>query len=102
MSDEQRLSRREFLIGSAAATALIGTGLSAGEAQEAAKPATKAEPFRFGIIGSGGQGRGALMRSALRIPGVQFTAVCDIRDDSLAEGLKLAGPGAQGFKDYRE
>lgn len=102
MSDEQRLSRREFLIGSAAATALIGAGLGGAEGQQAAAAPSKAEPFRFGIIGSGGQGRGALMRSALRIPGVQFTAVCDIRDENLAAGLKLAGGRAQGFKDYRE
>lgn len=97
--EKRTLNRRDFLKDSAAAVVAAHWGwpaaLSAAEEKEAA-------PIKLGIVGSGSQGRGALMTSALRIPGVRFTAVCDIRDDCLTEGLKLAGEGAQGFKDYRE
>jgi predicted dehydrogenase len=87
------------LVSSAAA---LAASLAARAEAQAPAAAAKADPFRFGIIGSGGQGRGALMNAALRIPGVSFTAVCDIRDDNRTEGLKVAGAQAKGFVDYRD
>lgn len=96
---DERLSRRGFLVGSAA---VLGASLAQRAEGQTPAPATKAEPFRFGIIGTGGQGRGALMTAGLRIPGVRFTAVCDIRDDNRAEGMKVAGAGAKEFVDYRD
>lgn len=99
-SPETRLSRRDFLKGTAAAAAL--TTVNWGWHIQGAEVAEEAPPIKLGIIGAGSQGRGALMASALKIPGAQFTAVCDIRPDNLQAALEMAGPGAQGFVEYRE
>jgi predicted dehydrogenase len=95
-------TRREFLertLGTAAAAFAVGLGERLAEAQ-GAPPPTEGEPFRFAIIGSGNQGRN-LMRNALRIPGVEFVAVCDIFPPHREAGLKLAGPRARSYEDYR-
>lgn len=83
--------------GALAATAGLGLAALTSEAQ-----AQEAQPFRFGLIGCGGQGRTALMSAAMRIPGVRFIAACDLRDDNLQAALKQAGEGCQGFRDYTE
>lgn len=97
----EQWTRREFLEQVAAAALAFSAGLKErwAEAQEAPAP-TEGEKFRLAIIGSGNQGR-TLMREALKIPGVEFAAVCDIFPPHREEGLKLAGPKARGYEDYR-
>lgn len=75
-------------------------GLSALNQQAEAQ--AEAEPFRFGLIGCGGQGRHVLMSAALRVPGATFTAVCDVREDFVQEALKRGGEGCKAFRDYTE
>jgi len=96
MSTIDGVGRREFLKGIAAmaATAHLGAGMV--RAQD------EAPPFRFGLIGCGGQGRVALMGNAKRIPGAQIVACCDIRPANLQQALEQAGEGAKGFEDYHE
>jgi len=96
------LSRRGFLKSVATAAVAAHVGMTAVRAQDEAPAAPEAPPFRFGLIGCGGQGRVALMGSAKRIPGVQFFGVCDIRQENLDRAKEQAGEGAQTFTDYRE
>src|SRR4029079_5430247 len=58
------------------------------------------ESITVGCIGTGGRCR-KLMQSLATIPGVKIAAVCDIWGFHLAEGKKLAQPGAFETKDYR-
>jgi predicted dehydrogenase len=58
------------------------------------------ETIRVGCIGTGGRCR-HLMQSLRTLPNVAIVAVCDVWDDALAEGAKLAAKDAFRTKDYR-
>src|SRR5512134_4026261 len=77
-----------------AAAGLVTAGYSA-----TAKGFAANEEITVGCIGTGGRCR-KLMQSLATIPGVKIAAVCDIWDYHLAEGQKLAQPGAFATKDY--
>lgn len=88
-------NRRRFLQQATAATAgfmivprhvLGGTGFTAPSDQ-----LTKA------IVGIGGMGR-----NHVPYEGTRVLAVCDVDRTHLEEALKLAGPDAKGYEDYRE
>src|SRR4051794_20784760 len=59
------------------------------------------DTIRVGCIGTGGRCR-HLMRSLATIPNVKMTAVCDVFETNLAEGLKLAAPKATTTKHYKD
>ncbi len=88
-------SRREFLERLGLGTA----GLLVGGYTATAAGFPKNETIHVGVIGSGGRAR-KLMSSLAAIPGVRITAVCDIYDEHLAAGKKLAAPGAFTTSDY--
>jgi len=90
------LSRRELLesLGVAAAGA-VTAGYTA-----TAKGFAANETITMGCIGTGGRCR-KLMQSLQAIPGVKIAAVCDIWDQHLAEGRKLAQADAFATKDFR-
>lgn len=112
MSDERNVSRRDVLKqGSLAAAFAYAMPLAVARAIEAAEDpkaaaadaagaAKNAERVRIAWIGPGTQGRNDLSK-LVRMPGVEIVAVADIRDDSLAEALKLA-PNARTYFDYRK
>lgn len=54
--------------------------------------------IRTGIIGSGS--RGQYLMGQFKEVGADLTAVCDVYEPNLQEGLKIA-PGAQVYDDYR-
>jgi predicted dehydrogenase len=99
------LSRREFLQESAMAAAALGLGawsFEGAEAQGNAAPDSKAEPLRIGIIGPGSQGQFDL-KKAIRVPGVQCVAVCDIFEPNLNAAKKIAQVGDDSaYTDYRK
>ena len=82
-------NRRHFLIASATAVAASRKAVSANDT------------ISVGIIGSGGRAR-HLMKSLVKIPGVRINAVCDIWDQALLEGKKLADANATTTKRYQE
>lgn len=91
----QKSNRRRFLKQATAATAgfmivprhvLGGTGFTAPSDQ-----LTKA------IVGIGGMGR-----NHVPYEGTRVLAVCDVDRTHLEDALKLAGPDAKGYEDYRE
>ena len=59
------------------------------------------ETISVGCIGTGGRCRWLMQRLA-KIPGVKIAAVCDVWDDNLQQGRKLADPSAATFTDYHE
>ncbi len=82
-------NRRHFLIASATAVAASRKAIGANDT------------ISVGIIGSGGRAR-HLMKSLVKIPGVRISAVCDIWDQALFEGKKLADANAATTKRYQE
>ena len=92
-------SRREFLQAVAGATAAAPTLLRA----QTATPRAVApnDRIRVGIFGAGIRGL-ADLRSALRVPGVELTAVADVYDGRLTLARELWGNQVFTTRDYRE
>lgn len=93
MSD--RSERRKFL-----ETLGVGaTGILTAGYQATAFGFAANETINVGCIGTGGRCR-RLMQSLAAIPGVRIAAVCDVWDNHLEMGRKLADPRAAAVKDY--
>jgi predicted dehydrogenase len=88
------LDRREFLASGTAA-------LLAGTATESARGFLANDTLQVGLIGVGGRCR-HLLKSFPQLPNVKITAVCDIWDQNLGEGKKLADPKAFATKRSEE
>ncbi len=87
------LNRRKFFFASAAAA-------TAGRTIAEAAPS---DTIRVGLIGCGARGRTLIIPRFSKIPGVQFTAVCDVNAKYLAEGRKLAGgERVAAYSDFRK
>jgi len=127
--DPKKWSRRSFLRTTAGATAAPAALTFCGEKQEeqpkvasavtpkptpsptpAPAPASGAlgpeakvddRPFKLGLIGCGSQARLNLMPAALRIPGIQFTAVCDVVPSRAEEAKKIAGDKPKVYDDWK-
>lgn len=89
------LTRREFSQASISAAGLVAAGFTA-----TARGYFANETLRVGCIGTGGRCR-RLMQDLAKIDGVKITAVCDVWDQHLAEGRKLADAKALAVKNYR-
>jgi predicted dehydrogenase len=87
-------TRRDFL-----AETLAGSASLALAAAPAALAAAPSKTLRVGTIGTGGRCR-QLMQASKPIEEVRFVAVCDVWEDAVAAGLKLA-EGAKVYRDYR-
>jgi predicted dehydrogenase len=97
----KRSSRREFLkaaaVGSMATS--FTTVLRAQTRQQREVPPN--ERIQIALIGAGGQGMGDT-RTALRVPGIEVTAVADIYDGRLARSKEMWGATVFTSRDYRE
>jgi predicted dehydrogenase len=95
--------RRRFLRTAAAAgLALAFARPGSLRAQTAATPPS--ETLNVALVGLGEQGK-VLMEAMLKIPGIRFTAVCDIWEYARTYGqrlLKRSGFEAAAYEDYRE
>ena len=80
--------RRDLLVGAAVAPMFLAAS---------AKGAN--ERITFGLIGSGGRGRG-VSRAFIEL-GAQCAAVCDVYKPNLAKGLEIAGESARPYSDFR-
>lgn len=65
-----------------------------------AQPARDLPPVNIGFIGTGTQGQ-TLLQRLVRIPGVRVVAVCDVYPFHLQRGVRMAGPHAMSYRDYR-
>jgi predicted dehydrogenase len=99
----QRPSRRDFLktavAGSVAAS--IPTILEAQLPSQASRDVPPGDRIQIALIGAGGQGMSDT-RIALRVPGVEITAVADIYDGRLVRSKELWGNTVFTTRDYRE
>jgi len=91
------MRRREFISTGIA----LGSGLvlSSAFGEESERP-----PCRVALIGCGRQGR-ALINAGLKIPGLKFTALCDIQPTALRSAklyLEAEDVETTGYADYRE
>jgi predicted dehydrogenase len=95
------ISRRDFLLGSAA----VGAGVMLSRwasAEDAPKPT--GNDLKVGIVGVGTEGR-VLLDQCLKIPGIRFVAVCDIWPyyrDYTVRLLKRYKMEPKPYTDYEE
>lgn len=110
MSRETQTSRRKFLqqIGSAGILAAASplTSLAAAEKAEERilryeKKISANDKIRLAVIGFGIQGHGDLS-TALKVPGVELAAVCDLYTGRLDNAKELYGPEIFTTKNYHE
>src|SRR5438132_1708212 len=90
-------NRRDFLTETLAGSTGMALGLTAPNVLGAGSDKT----IRVGTIGTGGRCR-ELMTAAKPIDDIRFVAVCDIWEDAITQGLKLAGDKAKVYRDYRK
>ena len=96
---ESNITRRDFieagaLAGSAPFVIGLGGNAFAGQASN---------EIRCAIIGTGGRGRDAHIKSILNIPGVRITAICDISQEALEKALAMfPGEKPKTYTYYRE
>jgi predicted dehydrogenase len=93
MSIPNDVSRRTFLMTSAAALAAAGA--------PAARARSANDTLNIGCIGTGGRCQ-TLMKSLVKVPNVRIAAVCDIYDAHLDAARKIADPKAVATKVYKE
>src|SRR3982750_2307917 len=99
----KRPSRREFLKTAAAGSVAASLPTTFLRAQE--RPQITDVPpgdrVQIALIGAGGQGMSDT-RTALRVPGVELTAVADIYDGRLTRAKELWGQQVFTSRDYRD
>lgn len=93
------IKRREFLKKSVAAGSGLALGLTA--SPSFSKQVSKNDIIHVGVIGTGGMGNWEI-EQLNQIPNYKVIACCDILPYRLENGLKTAGKGAKGYKDYRK
>ncbi len=101
-SKGKKLSRRDFFKSSASAG--LGMALASASLSGKAQKNTNSTELKVALIGAGTQGR-VLLESCLRIPGIRFTAVCDIWEYSqryASRYLKKYGHNVNVYESYRD
>src|SRR5262249_22456286 len=93
-----RRTRREFLTTTIAGGVIAPTLLRARTPSVADQQAAR---VRIGLIGAGGQGMSDT-RTALRVPGIELTAVSDVYDGRLTRSKEIWGASVFTSRDYRE
>ena len=97
MITPNRFTRRTFLktsIASLATISIVPRHVLGGPGQT-----PPSEILTRAVIGVGGMGSGHVSSINTK---AKLLAVCDVDEKHLQAGLKLAGPDAKGYKDFRE
>lgn len=79
------MNRRAFVLTAASAARVMGAN----------------QRIRAGLIGCGGRGR-YVAGTMSKVPGVEFTAFCDVHDDTASRARELLGAGGRTFNDFRK
>src|SRR2546426_10503154 len=100
------ISRRDFMRDTMATAGAPLAGrpfLLESEALAARSPraATPSDTIHFGIIGVGMQGSG-LLRTAIRLPGVECVAACDLSDGRQQLAKEIVGKPIPATRRYQE
>ncbi len=101
-----RFSRRDFMKKTAGATGLAlgakAVMLEASSAPMPPRPFPPSDRVRFGIIGVGMQGSG-LLRTSIKLPGVECGAACDLYDGRIELAKEIVGkPDLVTSKRYKD
>ena len=100
-----RLSRRDFIRGTAVATGATMASrrilLDPGTAYAAQTAVPPSDTLRFGIIGIGMQGSG-LLRGAITHPGVECVAACDLYDGRHELAREIVGKPIAATRRYQD
>ena len=91
------MNRREFF--GRAAGSLAAVSALTGAAKP--RPVAPSDTINVGIIGPGARGL-AMMRSFLRLPGVRFSALCDVYEPRFAQARQITGEQTPAVHDYRD
>jgi predicted dehydrogenase len=99
------VSRRDFLAtttGAAGALAAARTiPLAPGHIPDATRPVAPSDRLHLGIIGVGMQGSG-LLATAIKLPGVECVAACDLYDGRHALAREIVNPRLKVTRRYQE
>lgn len=90
------MKRRRFLKYAATTTATLAATTRAVRRASASN-----DQIRVGLIGCGGRGK-FVARHMRDVPGVEFTAVCDVYERNLNSACEWAGPHCNAFSDFRK
>ena len=97
-----KLSRREFVRKSAAASTAFGSfSIVPRHVLGGPGKTPPSEVITRAVIGTGGMGRNHIRTNRQGEP-PQTLAVCDVDDKHLTQALKKGGAGCKGYKDWRE
>ncbi len=91
------ISRRQFV--STGAIAL--GGVAAFGFPSIGRAGVQSDVIRVGMIGTGSRGTG-VAATLKDVKGIELAACCDIIPEHLANGMKLAIPGAKAYTDHRK
>ena len=95
MKNNIPITRRNFIKGAfttAAAFAIVPRYVLGGQGYTA-----PSDELTKAVIGVGSMGR-----AHLNYAGARLMAVCDVDENHLKRALDIAGPGVQGYKDFRD
>ena len=95
-----RLSRRDFLVRSAASGAALGA-LSRGPSVFAAPPDSPGSRIGLGIIGAGARVHSSLLPAVLSIPGVEVVGVSDAYKGRVTRTQQRTSGRAKEYADWR-
>jgi predicted dehydrogenase len=90
------MNRREFFGRAAGNLAAVSALASAANA----RPVAPSDTINVGVIGPGARGQ-EVMRNFLRVPGVRFSALCDVYEPRFAQARKVTGEETPAMQDYR-
>jgi predicted dehydrogenase len=90
------MNRREFFGRAAGNLAAVSALASAAKA----RPVAPFDTINVGVIGPGARGQ-EVMRNFLRVPGVRFSALCDVYEPRFAQARKVTGEETPAMQDYR-
>ena len=91
-------SRRKFI--TTGALALTGLTAFGYQGLDLIEPAQNGK-VRVGLIGTGSRGQG-LAQTLSKVTDIELVACCDIIDENLQAGMKLAIKGARAYRDYKK
>jgi predicted dehydrogenase len=98
----KRPSRREFLKSAAAGGVAVSVpSILLTAPFQGQREVPPGDRIQIALIGAGGQGMSDT-RIALRVPGIELTAVADLYDGRLARAKELWGDGLFTTRDYRQ
>jgi len=92
------MNRREFLGQAATAVVAVSTLTSCHKGGSEVAPSDR---VKLGIIGVGSRGQD-LMQVFLRVPGVEFTGLCDVYEPRFTQGRKITGENTPIYRSYRQ